>query len=475
MTLVQRFAALAALAVAFLSPSARAQHDHAGHDHDHDHAQPAAMEVAPSDVEPPATPAGERLRWLVEGFDGDGEITVDGLFTDEFFQAVPADQLARVLNNFRVGSRGFALRRINEESPHRLVAVAQARADGSMWRMVVGTQAEPPHLIDALFFQPAPDEAMGPLENWEQADATLREVAPQSSLVIFRLTPEGELAPVHRFNPDERLAIGSTFKLWVLGALAESIRAGEHAWSDNLMIEDAHRSLPSGVMQDLAHGAERPIEEFARQMISISDNTATDHLLSLVGRERVEAFMRPTVAAPERNLPFLSTREIFLLKLSEDETLMQRYASADVEGRRRILEEEVAGKAPNIMMAGGWTGPRAIDSIEWFATGPELCRLLVRLWKMSDEDGLEPMRGVLGLNNGLGLSDEKWTRTAFKGGSEPGVMSLTWVLQRAAQPGEVEGPIFAVSMTANNPGAMLDDMRLVGLAQRIMERLEKQP
>jgi hypothetical protein len=42
-------------------------------------------------------------------------------------------------------------------------------------------------------------------------------------------------------------------------------------------------------------------------MISVSDNTAADALLSIAGRENVEKF------AP-RNRPFLSTREAFILK-----------------------------------------------------------------------------------------------------------------------------------------------------------------
>ncbi len=471
-TLARRLAALALLlAAAALASPARAQDDHAGHDH----AQPAPVEVAPSDVAPPQTPAGERLSWLIDGFNGDQEITVEGRFAPEFLAAVPEDQLAKVLNNFREGSRGFALRRIDEAGPNRLVAVAQAKADATLWRLVIQTQDAEPHLIEVLFFQPAPDEGMGPIEQWKQADDILLEVAPEASLVVYRVKPDGGLAPMHEFNPDKRLAIGSTFKLWILTALAQSIAAGEHRWDETLMIEDAHRSLPSGTMQDLPHGVDKPIEEYARLMISISDNTATDHLLALLGREKVEAAMSKTVAEPDRNLPFLSTREIFCIKLSEDPTLLQRYAEAGPEARRAILAEEVAGKTPNIMAAGSWRGPRAIDRIEWFATGPELCKVMLGLWNMADEDGLGELRGVLGLNNGLGLSSDTWSRTMFKGGSEPGVMSLTWILQRAPQAGETEGPVFAVSMTVNSTTALIDEMRVVGLAQKIMEKLEKAP
>ena len=49
------------------------------------------------------------------------------------------------------------------------------------------------------------------------------------------------------------------------------------------------RSLPSGITQDWAPGTPASLEQLATLMISISDNTATDALMGLIGRERLEA------------------------------------------------------------------------------------------------------------------------------------------------------------------------------------------
>ncbi len=449
-----RLLALLALALALaatFSPAALAQDE-----------APAISGVA--EVAPPNTPAGQGLQWVLDGMNGDEDVKVEGKFADAVLQQVDVAQLEAGVNTFRAQSGGFDLVRVDEMSPLRLIAVAQARADASFWRIIVSVEEAEPHLFNGLLFQPAPDEGMASFDSWDDAWAALEPLGERASLVIYEVK-DGELSPIFEKGGEQRLAMGSTFKLWIAGALAEAIEAGEFEWDQMIMIEDRLRSLPSGRMQDLAHGEERPLEEYATLMIAISDNTATDHMLDLVGRERVEAFMSRFVAEPDRNLPFLSTREIFTIKLDHEHDLMHRYAEATPEQRREILESEVIGKTPNIMDAGSWTAPRAIDTIEWFATGRELCETMLALWNMADRERLASMRTVLGSNNGLGLSAADWPRVAFKGGSEPGVMSLTWVLERA------DGRVFSVSMTVNDTTNLLDEMRVVGVAKLVMQKL----
>ena len=97
------------------------------------------------------------------------------------------------------------------------------------------------------------------------------------------------------------------------------------------------RSLPSGMLHNWPEGAPVTLHTLASLMISISDNTATDILLGLVGRENVERMMgRIGIAAPERNRPFLATREIFALKTAP-EAEQRAFIEADEAGRRRLL------------------------------------------------------------------------------------------------------------------------------------------
>ena len=133
-----------------------------------------------------------------------------------------------------------------------------------------------------------------------------------------------------------RLAIGSVFKLYILGELGRQIAAGELSWDDEIAIDDAYRSMPSGDLHYAPAGTTYSVRYLAEVMISQSDNTATDHLLFTLGRENVEA-MVATMGHADSSLmiPMLSTRELFAIK-----TVLTARAPAGVRQCR-------AGRAPS--------------------------------------------------------------------------------------------------------------------------------
>ncbi len=90
-------------------------------------------------------------------------------------------------------------------------------------------------------------------------------------------------------NADTPLAIGSTFKLSVLTALREQIEAGKHMWSETLRVRPEWKSLPSGLLHQFPDHAVVSVRTLAQLMIAVIDNTATDVLIRLIGRESVEA------------------------------------------------------------------------------------------------------------------------------------------------------------------------------------------
>jgi beta-lactamase class A len=92
--------------------------------------------------------------------------------------------------------------------------------------------------------------------------------------------------PVHERGGDEVAPLGSVFKLSVLGALADAIDAGALTWDDELTIEEADRSLPTGELQDRVGGT-TTVREAATLMVSLSDNTATDLLIHELDRSTV--------------------------------------------------------------------------------------------------------------------------------------------------------------------------------------------
>ena len=140
--------------------------------------------------------------------------------------------------------------------------------------------------------------------------------------------------PVFTYGDATRqFPLGSTFKLYVLAAVSRAVDEGRLAW-DDVLILDA-KSFPSGIMQSWPDGAPVTLHTAATLMISISDNTATDLVLRAVGREAVEAEMRMSGHSnPEKSFPFLTTREMFVIKSSD---IGETYAAANEAERRAIL------------------------------------------------------------------------------------------------------------------------------------------
>ena len=84
---------------------------------------------------------------------------------------------------------------------------------------------------------------------------------------------------------------------------------GQVSWNQDLTVTAALKSGGSGSLQDVPAGTRVSVRQTALQMISISDNTAADMLIHLVGRSAVQAQDRQWSAHAALNVPFLTTRE----------------------------------------------------------------------------------------------------------------------------------------------------------------------
>jgi beta-lactamase class A len=422
----------------------------------------------PDEGTPPATPAmvpqtpvGQQLEWFLLQLNGDAATLtaadVEQHFAASFLAAVPADQVVAITRQLATQMQPVTLIGF-EGTPTENEAVALVSAkDGGRFRILISVEAAEPHLIAGLLVQPAPL----PLESWEELDRQLAELAPDANFLAAELV-DGQCQTVHAVNPAQRLAIGSTFKLYILGELAHQIDEGNASWDEELAVRDDWKSLPSGLMQDEPAGTTHTLRYFAEQMISISDNTATDHLLFHLGRENVEAFQaRMGHSDPTANMPFLATRELFVLKLALPPERAEAYAEASVEERRQLLATEIAQTEVTVEDAKSWTTPRWIDSLEWFASADDLCRAMAALNAMSERPGLEPLRDILAINPGISFEPATWTYVGFKGGSELGVLNLTWLLQRA------DGRWFVLTVGLNDTANAIDEPAVTSKMQSV--------
>lgn len=270
--------------------------------------------------------------------------------------------------------------------------------------------------------------------------------------------PEESSEKILALNADQPLAVGSTFKLFVLDALQRKIAAGEHQWDDVITLKNEWKSLPSGFLQTWPAGSQLTLESLATLMISQSDNTATDHVFNLVGRDAVEDAFRSYVngesegqsdtRAKERNHPFLTTREFFVLKDPANVRILRRWRRSNE--RKSILSALPALPLPDVNLFNA--GPQAID-VEWFFSARELCSVMNNVAQLP----------LMNINPGL-VNPDDWQRVAFKGGSEPGVENFTTALI------DTQGQHFCVSATWNNE-AGIDELRFSTLYRSLIETM----
>jgi len=436
--------------------------------------QPVAPAAAPADVAAPATPAGKQLGWFLEYLNGKAELGEPAeRFSENFLKAVPGEKLKAILASAKatVFKDGATLTQIKPgATDSSLVAVVQ----GGETLLEVSVATDATGKMEGLFLKPAlPPKAN--MSSWADFDQKLAAFPGQTNFAAYAVTASSDgaftLKPVHTVHPELCLATGSTFKLYVLGAISEQILSGTAKWDEQMKVMDELKSLPGGVMQNEPAGKEFPLSEFAAKMISISDNTATDHLIHRAGRENIEKYSAGFNSCAARGTPFMKTMEMFRIKLSPDKTLAPRFAAADEAGRRAMLAPggEVAKSEPDLAFAEKWTIPIEIEKIEWFSSANDLCNAMLKLHGFELRPGMEELRRVLRINGGIPFDKKVWPSVAYKGGSEPGVLNLTWLLERN------DGALFVVSIGWNDTKASVDTNTMIGLARGMVDLLAKEP
>lgn len=264
-------------------------------------------------------------------------------------------------------------------------------------------------------------------------------------------------APVIDVGADKSLALGSTFKLYVLAALAEDVEAGLRKWSDVVALTE--KSYPSGQLQNWPKGAPLTLHTLASLMISISDNTATDQLIAVLGRDRILKLMAASGHSnPGANDPFHTTRELFVLKTWDRKALDEWHKGPSAENV--VLEALLSSEEPSLdqINAAFANGPKALD-VEWFASPADLAKLFAYMRKTADPKAFD----IMAINpSATQTIKQNWRYIGFKGGSEPGVLNLTWLLT------DKQGRDWVLTLGWNNPAAVVDQGKLEGIAQRIL-------
>ncbi|WP_417594367.1 serine hydrolase [Parasphingorhabdus sp.] len=389
-----------------------------------------------------------------------GKTIEAGIFDENFRNAVPPDQL-RALRQKISEQQGQALDIVSITSRGANSAIVKIRFEKSIGTMHLDLETAPPHRISGLL-----------ITGFEAAGDTIKDVVAaidalpgRQGLIIQQLDGTGSRSPQVALDPDGRYAIASTFKLYILAEIDRAVQAGERQWSD--VVRLGPKSHPTGISQNWPDASPVTLHTLATLMISISDNSATDTLIRVIGQQQLARIVKAAGHHnPDELRPFLMTRQVSVLKMPALRAQRERFLEANPADRQNLLTQ-----FDNILSLDSLDSriltnrPNWIDQLEWFATPQDIIKLLDHLHRNASEE----TRAILAINPGIGQdSARKWNYFGYKGGSEPGVLSYGFLLQSRA------GHHYAISIIWNNSEQSLQESDLLALTTRLVNLLAEQ-
>jgi hypothetical protein len=317
-------------------------------------------------VEVPDSPVGDRARWVLGVLSGTEILTTAAIRDNvgaRFLAGTPADQLEAELDRLRASGPWLP---VDVDAVDGDAVVRLEDGSGRPWRLVIS--ADSAGALDELAVRPVTGGPRAAATTWAEVHEQLTALDADVGMLAAEVTDDGRCVPITSIEADRPRPLASIFKLYVLGAVAQAVEDGEVTWSDRLVVTDEVRSLPSGTLQDEPDGTEVSVARAAAGMIAVSDNTATDLLMELVGRDAVESAMaRMGHRTPDLNRPMLTTREYFTVGWGGAD-LRTRWADATRDGRRDVLESIPDG--PIVVSGADVKGPAWSSGVDWFGRGP---------------------------------------------------------------------------------------------------------
>jgi beta-lactamase class A len=302
----------------------------------------------------------------------------------------------------------------------------------------------------------------------EPSTETTKAVADLPGTVGYLATEitEDGVKPLFGKNENSGFAIGSSFKLFILGTLADEVNADRRQFENVMRLKPEWIGPPSSEMGAWPMGSPVTLHTLALKMNSISDNTATDHLLHLLGREVIEKQMAVMGHAhPEWNRPLLSTREMTELRDKAANMPGREYAKLDDAGKRKFLKEKFSGKADYEKLD---FDTAAYNLSEWFATPLDMAKAMAWLKRHSeDNQPANPIRGILAAETKLTYDKKIWPYVGFKGGSEDQILCGNWLLKNK------NGRWYTFHMYCNSPKEKVEPEKFVKALQALFADLQQ--
>lgn len=306
-------------------------------------------------------------------------------------------------------------------------------------------------------------------EEVKQVEATAQEALekiPGKHAFAFTEITADSVQPLFGVNAKQRLAVGSTFKLFILGRLIEEVNQDRRQISDTMRLEARLHGPPHSEMADWPVGSVVTLNTLALKMIWVSDNTATDHLHFLLGREAIERQMEKMGHGdPALNIPLLNTREMTSLRDKKQGLPGKAYQKLSVAEKRKFLDKLDQG-VPDYEKLDFDTA--AYDISEWYASPLDMAHGLAWIYRHTLEDApAHAVRVVLTADVKLPFDKATWKYVGFKGGSEDQILAGNWLLQHR------NGKWYTLHIYLNNPSGPVSPEKAMPQMVAILKAIEE--
>lgn len=268
------------------------------------------------------------------------------------------------------------------------------------------------------------------IKTWSDIDKELTKSGARYSYQASKVT-DGKCYPVAGSNMDLTLPLASIFKLYVLLAVAHAVNAGTLDWNDQLEITAEAKAVGSAMFDALKPGSHVSVRDAAQQMISASDNMATDLLINRVGPAAVDAAL--ALAGhhdPASMTPFPTAHEMFSIGWGNPDVREQWQHASPQERAVMLAQTNTRPYEPD-----PWRShtPASPYGAEWYGTAADICRVHAAL-QANAVGRAAPVKDILSHVPGIDLDTSKWTYIGAKGGNLPGDISFSWyAVDRAGQ------------------------------------------
>nr|WP_307856798.1 serine hydrolase [Mycolicibacter acidiphilus] len=269
------------------------------------------------------------------------------------------------------------------------------------------------------------------IRSWHDVDTVLSRTGARYSYQAARVDG-GVCKPVAGVNTTQPLPLASIFKLYVLLAVADEVKAHRVSWDDPLTITGRAKVVGSSGLEELPDGAHVSVRTAAEKMIATSDNMATDLLIGRVGKRAVEHAL--AVAGhhdPAAMTPFPTMYEMFSIGWGKPD-LREQWQHGSPQQRAALLKDaDSRPYDPDPLRA---HVPASKYGAEWYGSAADICRVHVALQRGAT-GAAAPVREILSAVRGIDLSREQWPYVGAKAGGLPGDLTFSWyAIDRGGQP-----------------------------------------